>query len=880
MSIAPIHRRPILLTLVVLAALLNLQLSTPPHVQAATLTVDDNCTLADAIIAANTGMTAGNCRSGTTGVDTIYLTQHVVLTNVDNTTAAGQNGLPLITSDITIIGNGFTIERSDAAGTPAFRIFQIEPDARLRLIDFTLRNGRVVGSNGRRGSNTTTPGSDGENGERGNVDFIISGAGGDGGDGDMGNPGGSGGTGDDARGGAILNHGTLELERCAIADSSVTGGNGGTGGNASRGGIGGEGGPPGIPIPLVFIATLGPPGPAGDGGEGGIGGTGGSGGDGHGGAIYHDGESLLISSCTFENNQALGGRGGTGGRGGMGGDGGIGAIAQAANPEPSGGPGSGSSDITLGPGGDGGKGGRGGTGGRGGDGQGGAIYHASGEITVRLSNLNNNLAQGGAGNSGGRGSNGADGELESGDGGFGGEGGTGGAGGDGQGGGIYIESGIIWIERTTLQHNRGQGGAGGSGNDAGAAGDGAGILAGWVSGLEEFTNIIRDIALNSIMSGSSIGGVGGSGGNGGNGQGGSVFIASGELIITRSTLATNQVEPGGGGTGGQGGLSGFPNEFMQELNLRLPNREVAPGGDGVNGDVGGSQGGSTYLDNAQLEILRSTFTGNQAREGGAFWLGSILAESRIISSTIAHNSARIRGGGIEAVQAFSIGSTLVAANTSPTGPDINGVIESLDYNLIGDTTGATLNGLTDRTLTNTPARIETLGNNGGPTQTMALLPGSLAINRGRCSFATDQRGYYRTDRFCDIGAYEFGASPQPPQTVPPALVGAPGLSSIRASLPAGVYTRLIASEGVFYRSPAEVGIQSLLDRGVIHAVDIFSPSGDDTVNTTICLSGAGDAFYLAASHAPRLPQPLPSTLREGFSCVWIAEPGTIVLVNP
>ena len=56
-----------------------------------------------------------------------------------------------------------------------------------------------------------------------------------------------------------------------------------------------------------------------------------------------------------------------------------------------------------------------------------------------------------------------------------------------------------------------------------------------------------------------------------------------------------------------------------------------------------------------------------------------------------------------------------------------------------------------------------LKDNGGPTETHALLRGSNAINSGNRSEDIcpdrDQRGFFRTDNRCDIGAYEFGASP-------------------------------------------------------------------------------------------------------------------------
>ncbi|HJT82648.1 MAG TPA: choice-of-anchor Q domain-containing protein, partial [Chthoniobacterales bacterium] len=49
-----------------------------------------------------------------------------------------------------------------------------------------------------------------------------------------------------------------------------------------------------------------------------------------------------------------------------------------------------------------------------------------------------------------------------------------------------------------------------------------------------------------------------------------------------------------------------------------------------------------------------------------------------------------------------------------------------------------------------------LANNGGPTQTVALLPGSPAIDHGTVSVSSDQRGVVRPQfNFPDIGAYEF-----------------------------------------------------------------------------------------------------------------------------
>ena len=54
------------------------------------------------------------------------------------------------------------------------------------------------------------------------------------------------------------------------------------------------------------------------------------------------------------------------------------------------------------------------------------------------------------------------------------------------------------------------------------------------------------------------------------------------------------------------------------------------------------------------------------------------------------------------------------------------------------------------------AGVDILADNGGPTQTHALLAGSVAIDAANVAVcpAADQRGITR-DAACDVGAYEF-----------------------------------------------------------------------------------------------------------------------------
>jgi hypothetical protein len=87
---------------------------------AADIIVGGGCTLVDAIISANTDTATGVCTDGS-GADTLVLpagsTQ--TLTVVNN----ADNGVPVITSAITLQGDGSTIRR--AATAPPYRIFNV-----------------------------------------------------------------------------------------------------------------------------------------------------------------------------------------------------------------------------------------------------------------------------------------------------------------------------------------------------------------------------------------------------------------------------------------------------------------------------------------------------------------------------------------------------------------------------------------------------------------------------------------------------------------------------------------------------------------------------------------------------------------------------------
>ena len=100
-------------------------------VYAADIRLSSSCSLADAIIAANHDRPEGDCPAGR-GADTIALTQDITL----------QAELPVITSDITIEGNGYTI-----SGDNRYRIF-FNAGGGLTINDLTMTKGDVDESGG------------------------------------------------------------------------------------------------------------------------------------------------------------------------------------------------------------------------------------------------------------------------------------------------------------------------------------------------------------------------------------------------------------------------------------------------------------------------------------------------------------------------------------------------------------------------------------------------------------------------------------------------------------------------------------------------------------------------------------------------------------
>ena len=193
----------------------------------------------------------------------------------------------------------------------------------------------------------------------------------------------------------------------------------------------------------------------------------------------------------------------------------------------------------------------------------------------------------------------------------------------------------------------------------------------------------------------------------------------------------------GSAPGASGG--GIFNEGGNAATLRLSDCTIS----GNSADFGGG----IFNLNGALIVNNWTISGN----GAAFSGGGIAnsasgaaATLTITNSTISDNSATANGGGIynQGNAQFQIGSTVLNAGSSGENIFNGGQATSLGYNLSSDDGGGILIGTGDQI--NTDPMLGPLQDNGGPTFTHALLPGSPAIDAGDPSFVPppffDQRG--------------------------------------------------------------------------------------------------------------------------------------------
>ncbi len=236
-------------------------------------------------------------------------------------------------------------------------------------------------------------------------------------------------------------------------------------------------------------------------------------------------------------------------------------------------------------------------------------------------------------------------------------------------------------------------------------------------------------------------------------QGGGIFN-DGTLTVTNSAFTNNTAEFGGGIFNG---LYFVTNEVSNSTvsNSTFNNNTATFGGGGI-------------YNAGTLTVTNSTFTNNT----NTYEIGGGISNDGTLTLTNCTISDNTVGGGVynDTSGSLTLNNTIVAGNV---GVDISGQVQpNSKNNLIGDGTGiSNLTQLDPSNLIGTTAdpinsMLGALANNGGPTETMALLPGSPAIDAGSNALAVDANGdTLTTDQrgagfpriingTVDIGAYE------------------------------------------------------------------------------------------------------------------------------
>jgi hypothetical protein len=240
--------------------------------------------------------------------------------------------------------------------------------------------------------------------------------------------------------------------------------------------------------------------------------------------------------------------------------------------------------------------------------------------------------------------------------------------------------------------------------------------------------------LNSTLSGNSAG----QALDGGGIMSGPLFKTVAGVTLINSTISGNSASGFGGGiAGGYWGVT--------IVNSTISGNSA--------GDRAGGVGG------AFVGIMNSTISGNSAGKIGG---GIATSGSAITSSTISGNSAPSAGGIYYGQGPYTSEISNTIFNAGALGENIvnNGAnVISHGYNLSSDDGGGVLNGPGDQI--NTDPLLGPLQDNGGPTLTHALLPGSPAIDAGDPNFSpppfNDQRGCPFDRVFngrIDIGSFE------------------------------------------------------------------------------------------------------------------------------
>jgi CSLREA domain-containing protein len=348
---------------------------------------------------------------------------------------------------------------------------------------------------------------------------------------------------------------------------------------------------------------------------------------------------------------------------------------------------------------------------------------------------------------------------------------------------------------------------------------------------------------NSIISNNSIGSASATT----NGNGGGIFVNTGTLTINNTTISGNSAYNNGGGVYIKASGSSITiNNSTISGNTASNTSETTGGGGGI-----AQTAGTFSLNNV-------TISGNSAVSNGAGLFMS-AGTMNVSYSTIANNNADSNsdatgdgGGAYSSGGTLNLKSSIVAGNkkASSTDNDCSGTITSQGYNMTGSSTGCSLAGTGDVTVTPSTVFTSVLGalsDNGGSTYTHFLYGGNAAKDAipngtnscGSGTFATDQIGSTRPyNSNCDIGAYES-------QDAAPTVSMSSTAGNPTSTSPILVTVTFNESVTGFTAGDITAGnatISNFAGSGASYSFDL-TPSSDGTVTADIAAGVAQDSVY-------------------------------------
>jgi hypothetical protein len=316
------------------------------------------------------------------------------------------------------------------------------------------------------------------------------------------------------------------------------------------------------------------------------------------------------------------------------------------------------------------------------------------------------------------------------------------------GGGIFNDDGALTVSNCNFSSNSADSGGGGIANfgtltvtNSTFSNNGASFGGGIANGGEGTLTVA-----NSTFSANTASALGGGGG----------IFNFGTLTVTNSTFSGNIANIGGGGIANDNGTLTVTNctFFANSVPILFSGETGAGGG---------------ISNNATLMVTNSTFSGNSAGTGGGIENGGTAT---LTNSTFSGNSATrftVSPGGAIANEGVvtSINTLLAASSSGNCGG--GSVVADGGHNLDDDGSCGFSSARRSLSKTNPVLNPAGLQDNGGPTQTIALLSGSPAIDAGDQTVCAappvnnrDQRNFVRPGSghvACSIGAYEADALP-------------------------------------------------------------------------------------------------------------------------